>query len=82
MKADWRVGDCYAGRICRVCSLSVPICLDDFRSHEVLKGASFIRRNMQGNLLVTEYWYYLYEMIVQRNPRVEKTLAKFTPEQL
>jgi len=81
-KADWRAGECYAGRICRVCSLSTPIGLDDFRNHEILKGATFIRRNMQGNHLVTEYWHYLYEMILQRNPRVKRMFAKFTPEQL
>ena len=81
-KADWRAGECYAGRIRRVCSLCAPICLDDIRNHEILRGSTFLRRNMQGNHLVTEYWHYLYEMILQRNPKLKKMLAKYTPEHL
>ncbi len=54
-KASWRSGKCYYGDIHRICTLDAPICLDDLRSDPIIKTASFIRRNMQGNLLVTEY---------------------------
>jgi len=79
-KAAWRDGDCYGGCIKRIATLESPLFLDDFRQHKILKTASFVRRNMQGNLLVSEYWPYLYEMIVSRNPRAKKALAKYSPE--
>ncbi|MBI3659034.1 hypothetical protein HY230_01000 [Candidatus Acetothermia bacterium] len=81
-KADWRKGDCYGGLIKRVCNLEAPIFLEDMRMHRVLKTSSFIRSNMQGNLLVSEYWPYLYEIIVARNPRAKRFLTEWHPEKL
>ena len=81
-RASWRAGDCYAGRIERVCTLDSPVFLDDLRRHKVLRTASFVRRNMQGNLLVSEYWPYLYSMIYERNPKARKTLTGYAPEKL
>ena len=81
-KADWREGDCYGGEIKRICTLDSPIYLEDFRHHAILKTASFVRKNMQGNLLVSEYWPYLYQMIISRNVRLKKLLSKFAPEKL
>jgi hypothetical protein len=78
--AGWRDGDCYAGKIKRVCRLESPIFLDDLRNHRIIKTSSFVRSNMQGNLHATEYWPYLYEMIVSRNPSVRAKLAKYAPE--
>jgi hypothetical protein len=81
-KAGWRSGDCYGGIIKRVCKLKGPIFLDDIRQHPVLKTASFVRRNFQGNLQVSEYWFYLHEMIVNRNPSLKKKMSRFAPEKL
>jgi hypothetical protein len=81
-KADWRKGDCYAGHIRRICSLKSPVYLEDIRNHEILKDAVFIKRNMQGNHLVTGYWHYLHDMILQRNPRLKRTLSKYAPEKM
>jgi len=82
-KADWRDGDCNAGRIQRVCKLDSPVFLDDMRNHRVLRTASFIRRNMQGRgLLVSEYWPYLYSMLCERNPKQRRALGAFAPEKL
>lgn len=81
-KAGWRSGYCYGGIIKRVCKLSSPIFLDDIRRHAVLKTASFVRKNLQGNLQVSEYWFYLHEMIVNRNPSLKKKLSRFAPEKL
>jgi hypothetical protein len=82
-KAGWREGECYHGRIERVCRLDSPVFLTDFRQHRVLQTASFVRGNMQGRgLLVSEYWPYLYFMIRERNPAVRKLLAKYAPESL
>jgi hypothetical protein len=81
-KADWRKGECYGGQIERICSLDAPIFLEDMRNHRILRTSSFIRSNMQGNLLVSEYWPYLYEMIVTRNPPVRKLLSEYAPDRL
>jgi hypothetical protein len=81
-KASWREGDCYYAKIKRLCDLKSPIFLDDMRNHKILRTSSFIRSNMQGNKLVSEYWPYLYEMIVSRNPDVKKNLRDFAPENL
>ena len=37
---------------------------------------------VQGNLLVTEYWPYLYAMICERNPPARKRLDGYAPESL
>jgi hypothetical protein len=80
--AGWREGKCYHGEVKRVCRLESPIFLDDLRGHRVIKTSSFVRCNMQGNLHATEYWPYLYEMIVKRNPSVVTKIAKYAPERL
>jgi hypothetical protein len=80
--AGWREGSCYAGQIRRVYRLESPIFLADLRNHRVIKTSSFVRGNMQGNLHATEYWPYLYDTIVKRNPGVRATLARYAPERL
>jgi len=82
-RAGWRNGECYGGEIHRICKLASPIFLDDLQKHKILKTASFTRRNMQGvSLLATEYWTYLYDMIMERNPTVIKRLNKSRPDKL
>ena len=78
-QAGWKEGLCYNAPIKELCKLDSPLFLEDFKRHRVLKTSSFIRRNLQGNLHVTEYWPYIYEMIVKRNPKVTKTLDKYSP---
>jgi hypothetical protein len=49
----------------------------------VLNTASFVRRNMQGvGLLATEYWPYLYDMILEKNPAITKRLSKLRSDKL
>jgi len=82
-KAAWRDGDCYAGQIRRLCRLASPIFLEDMRRHRVISTASFVRRNMQGvGLCATEFWPYLYEMIVDRNPAVAGEIRSLRPDRL
>jgi hypothetical protein len=81
-RANWRDGACYAADIRRVCKLKSPIFLDDLRSHRVLKTSYFVRSNMQGNLRATEYWPYLYDMIIRRNPSVRQRLKKYSPDRM
>ncbi len=81
--AGWRDGEAYFGEIKRACRLRSPIFLGDLRKHHVLKTASFVRRNMQGvGLLATEYWPYLYDMILERNPAIAKALKNLRPDRL
>ena len=81
-KASWREGDAYFGRIIRLCDLGSPIFLEDMQRHKVLQTSPFVRRNMQGNHLVSEYWSYLYEMIIARNPKLKLLLRDYAPEKL
>lgn len=82
-RAGWREGDCYGGRIERICKLDSPIFLDDLRHHRILRTASFVRRNMQGAaLLASEYWPYLYSIIYERNPKIRKILGRYAPESI
>jgi hypothetical protein len=64
----------------RVSKLEAPVFLEDLRRHPVLKTAGFVRGDMRGRMRITEYWPYLYEMMVRRNPRAKGTLRKFAPE--
>jgi len=82
-RAGWRDGEAYFGAIRRVCHLASPAFLADLRNHRVLKTASFVRRNMQGvGLSATEYWPYLYDMMMERNPAIAKALNRLRPDRL
>lgn len=76
-KAGWRQGDCFHGQVRRISKLTTPILLKELRSDRHLRSASFVRRNMQGNLKVTEYWPELYRMIISRNPAASSQLVSF-----
>jgi hypothetical protein len=80
--AEWREGEDYMASIQKVCNLKSPIFLEDLHSHRVLKTAGFVRGQMQGRPNVTEYWTYLYDLIVRRNPIVKAKLMKYSPEVL
>ncbi|MBU4315294.1 hypothetical protein KJ673_02715 [Patescibacteria group bacterium] len=80
--ASWRNGSCYSAAVKRLCKLTAPLFLEDFKTHRVLKTAGFVRRNFQGNLLVSEYWAYIHELITKRNPKTLKILKKYDPEKM
>lgn len=81
-KAGWRDGDGIFGNIKCLCRVQAPLFLEDFKTHRVLKTAGFVRRNFQGNLLVSEYWPYIYEMLTKRNPGIVKHLKKYEPSKI
>jgi hypothetical protein len=82
-KAGWREGECYVAEIRRVCRLHSPVFLQDMRRHRIIKTSAFVRRNMQGvGLAATEYWPYLYEMILERNPGAAERLKVLRPDRL
>jgi hypothetical protein len=81
-KAGWRKGNCYHAEIQLVCRLPSPIFLEDLRTHRIIKTSYFVRCNMQGNLHATEYWPYLFDMIVRRNPSLKRKLQRYSPENI
>ena len=81
-KAEWKKGGCYGAEITRFCHLNSPIFFEDFKNHRILSTSNFMRKNMQGNHDATEYWPYIYEMIIKRNPKFEKQLDKYKPENI
>jgi hypothetical protein len=82
MTAGWKEGKDYMGSIRRVCRLKAPVFMDDLRNHRILSTAHFVRGQMQGRPNATEYWPYLYDMIVRRNPSVKPKLRKYAPEKI
>jgi hypothetical protein len=61
----------------RVCRLAAPVFFEDLKRDKVLSTAGFVRGLMQGRPNASEYWPYLHEMIVRRNPGVRQKLRKF-----
>ncbi len=82
VKAGWKEGKDYMGPIRCVAYLKAPIFFEDFQNHRIVSTAHFVRSQMQGRPNATEYWPYLYDFIVKRNPGAEKQLRRFAPENL
>lgn len=80
--AGWKEGKDYMTRISKVCILKSPIFFEDLKIHKILSTAHFVRGRMQGRPNATEYWPYLYDMIIRRNSSEKKKLFKFAPENL
>lgn len=80
-KAYWKPGmDCMAP-IKKVVDLKAPILLEQMRRNRILKHSHFIRF-MQGKHNATEYWPWLYDLIVDMNPTAKRALQKYAPENL
>ncbi len=69
----------YEAPIRRIATLTSPIHFEDFLRHPVLRHASFVRGSMRGRPNVTEYWPYMYDMIVRRNRTVREALKAYEP---
>jgi len=82
MAAGWKAGKDFMGPIRRVCRLNSPIFYEDLCGHRVLSTAPCVRGSMRGRPNVTEYWPYLYDLIVKRNPGVRKALRRFAPDRI
>ena len=80
--AGYKPGKDYMGHIRRVCQLKAPVFLEDMQQDRILRTAAFVRATMQGRPNATEYWPYLYAMILRRNPSVRASLAKFAPDKV
>lgn len=74
---DWAP---YFAPIRRVCLLQSPIFWEDLKNDRILKTSSFVRAQIQTGFNATEYWPYLFEKIIRRNPSVKKILSPYNPE--
>lgn len=78
----WKSKSDYMGRIRRVRKLKSPIFLKDMQRDRILRTANFVRGSMQGRPNASEYWPYLYDKIVCRNPGVAVKLKPYSPDKL
>lgn len=81
-RAGWKPGMDYGAEIKRVCHLESPVFWEDLKRSRILKTAGFVRSKMRSRPNVTEYWPYLYELIIKRNPSATDRLAKYAPDRL
>lgn len=81
-EAGWRPGSDYMASIKKVCTLKAPLYFEDLKSNRFLTQSGFVRGRMRGRRIVTEYWPHLYDLIIKRNPYLQKMLAKYSPERL
>jgi len=72
----------YMADVRRVARMKSPLTLEHMRLSRVVGSASFIRRSMQGRPRVTEYWPFLYDLIVKLNPALESKLRRYAPQLL
>jgi len=70
----------YEAPIQRVATLNSPIHYQDFLRHPVLRHSPFMRARMQGRPNVTEYWPYIYDLIVRRNRDMRRVLRPYEPK--
>ena len=81
-KAGYKRGRDYFAYVRKIRSLRAPLFLDDIKTHPVLQTAGFIRSNLRKRSEVTDYWPYLFDMIVHRNPAIKNVLNKYAPGRL
>jgi hypothetical protein len=81
-KANYKKGRDYFAYIRKIHSLKAPLFWDDIKTHPIIKTAGFIRSKLRKKSEVTDYWPYLFDMIVQRNQSVKKVLNEYAPERL
>lgn len=78
--ARWKSGKDYMAPIKRICKLPSPIFLEDLRRDKIISTSGFVRSGMQGRPNISEYWPYMYEKIIKRNPLVKNRLKPYAPD--
>ncbi len=77
--AGWKPGKDWMAPIVRVCRLPEPITLKEMQSDRTLRKSSFAR-SPQGRRNMTEFWPYLYRLILRRSPSLRRKLRAFDPQ--
>ena len=65
---DWKA------QLARVAQLASPVTLAHLKAHHALKAAGWLRNNLVSRAKVTVDWIFLRELIVARNPTLERRL--------
>jgi predicted RNA-binding protein with PUA-like domain len=65
---DWKA------QLVRVAQLASPVALAHLKAHPALKTAGWLRNNLVSRAKVTVDWIFLRELIVARNPTLERRL--------
>ncbi len=81
-RADWKAGKDHSATIRRVATLDSPIFWEDLKNHRIIGQANFVRGCMRYRPNATEYWPYLFDLMVRRNKGLKRTLARFDPAKL
>jgi hypothetical protein len=82
-KAAWKGGkpdDMAAIR--RVCTLEEPLCWEEMKLDDRLKNSHFIKMQMQGRYLASDYWHVLLEIIVSHNPDLAWLQDQYGPRRI
>lgn len=82
-KGEWKGqkrGKDYEAPIRRIATLASPVHYEDFVRHPVLRSAPFMRAKMIGRPNATEYWPYIYDMIIRRNRKLAQALKAYEPK--
>jgi hypothetical protein len=77
VKAGWKKGMDFMAPIKKICSLKSPIFYQDLKRHPVISHSHFVRFQMRGRINAIEYWPYLSDMIIKRNPACKSVLSKY-----
>jgi len=82
LKARWKPGKDYFGRIKMLCALKDPVYFEQLRKHKTLRTASFVRGSMRGRPRVTAHWQEVHDLIISKNPGLRKKLTEYSPSRL
>lgn len=72
----------HMARVQRVCQFRSPLFLEDLRRDPILRTAGFVTGNLRGRPNATEYWPYLYDRLLKRNPGLAPRLKRYAPAEL
>lgn len=76
LTGDW--SGFHIGPLKKVSSLQSPIFFEDLKRDKFIRTAGFVRNNLIGSKIrATEYWPYLHDLIIRRNPSQMNPLKKF-----
>jgi len=78
----WHAKEDHFAPIRRVCRLKAPVFYEDLKNHRVLSSAGFVRAQMRRRYNVSDYWPYLYNLIISRNIALRNCLAMYQPARL
>jgi hypothetical protein len=68
--------------ISRISSIQSPLSYKEIKTDAILSNSNMVAMHMQGKFNVTGEWKRLYDLIITKNPELEKELSDFSPEKI